>query len=331
MDQWLTFLIIGGSIFPISLAAFIWCQKIILHRYWEKEDRNVTYIDPATNTDDRFNIDDPGRIKVFGLPSEGSKGNIAFNQQRQLLEVMKSFFLILSIVSVHFIVLAGFLADRIKETTLGTLGFAFVFSIYLIYFPLVQLPPTDVIKANCFYEHVHETFIVTFFVFVGQGALMAFLVSFVIESPNSVYTFKEKLDTTNVWHLLIAISVDYVRYIEFKDGFGPSSLTSVIQAHSSTGKIILRKDGSEYHYFVQPSKLDIRIRTFMRFIGELVIPLFIFIIAPVLLTFTESPIDVLLNILGLTLIGLIDNSFGTAVYQVIDKNPFPEKQSFPED
>jgi len=316
MEQWLVLLISGCSVCPISAIVFIMIQRALLNRYFIKEACEFTYIDPTTGTNDRFQDDGDGtRIKVFNLPSDGSDSSL-YDKKRQRLEMAKSFFLIMTIVSVHFIVLAGFLAGKRKLTTFSTLAFAFIIALLLVHFPLFPPPQTDMIKTDCFYEHVDETFIVVFFVFLGQAVLVSFLIYFVVWNVNDVYHFKTQLDANGVLHLIVAISVDYVRLKEFSDGFAPSALKSIL---SSSGKLILKKDDSEYHFFVQPTNLDIRIRAFMRHIGQLVIPIFIFIIAPVLLTFTESAVDVLLNILALTFIGTLDNSFGTVEYQITDK------------
>jgi len=260
---------------------------------------------------------------VHNLPNS-DKSSRLYSHKRQYLEIAMYAFLIFMMVSSHLIVLGGFLHNRKEVTIFATLGASLFFSVLIVYLP----PENDasksdkIVKTECFYEHVHETFLVVFFVFVGQIALTAFLVYFVVYQDDN-YDFPTegngRLDTQQWIRLFLALSVDYVRFREFKGGFRPLRIAPMIHNGDSEENIILKKVDSAYHYFTQPTKMDLYLRAAMRSFGEVWIPLFILIISPVLLTFTQSPIDVLLNILGLTFIGVLDNSFGTAEYRLIKK------------
>jgi len=322
MEQWQVFLILGLAIFPVSILAWLWCMSILARDYHSKDNLDFKYIDPS-NSSYRYEENGEGLIKVHNLPSSNDECiNQEYDSRRHMYELASSGFLITGSISCHFIVLAGFLVDKRMETMFATLGFSGVIGYLLLHSPLFYgLTNTNnsIVRTECFYEHVHETFIVVCFVFIGQSVLLAFLVYFVIANKDDVYDFQDTLDRTMIIHLIVAISVDYVRFNEVTVGLRPSRLSLMMDDDTSNGKLVLKEKESNYYYFIKPSNLEMRIRMGMHFMYEVTIPIFIFLIAPVLLTFTKSPIDVLLNILGLTFIALMDNSMGPAKYRIIDQ------------
>jgi len=331
MEQWRIFLVTGGTVFTVSLVAWRVCRHILYRDYWLEEEKDTEHIVPVSpNNEDHFQ-EEPGlsnSIIAHNIPKKGESKLGLYSPRRQYLEVGMYTFLILMMISSHIIVLGGFLCNSRTESVFATLGASVFFSYVIVNLPKEKHASSSdenvIIKTECFYEHIHETFLVVFFVFIGQVSLTAYLVFFVVTNQEDVYDFPDDdeigvLDRKNIVNLFLAISVDYVRYREFKSGFVPLRISPMLHDGFSEEKIVLKKVDSSFHYFIQPTQVNLYMRAVMRTISEVVIPLFILIIAPVVLTFTKKPIDVLLNILGLTFIGLLDHSFGVAEYRIIKK------------